>query len=194
MEGIGENYETLLGWTPRPLPSGDFGICSRPLQWSNLRALRCYTAGMLTEQRRKYAEARFKGCTKREAAIAAGCPPKTATQAAARLEKNPDVLMAIAALNGGQPLEMPSVIVNRNAAPIKAAPATLPPLPEVEEDPLPTTQDPIEFLRAVMNCGRAPINERNKAAMKLADLEAKKKPEEKPKANKFQRPALKAVG
>ena len=145
---------------------------------------------MLTEQRRKYAESRVRGYSKREAAIAAGCPPKTATQAAARLEKNPDVLMAIAALNGGQPLPMPVVI----AKPQKVS--ELPtPLPAPEGDPLPETDDPIVFLRAVMNSERVPINERNKAACKLADLEAKKKPEEKPKENKFRKPAvLKAVG
>ena len=189
MRGIGQNYEALLAWKPRPKPCADFGLSKGLLQANNDRALRCYTGSMLTEQRRKYAEARVKGCTKREAAIAAGCPPKTATQAAARLEKNPDVLMAIAAINGGQPLPMPVAVVKRLVpAPISEIPTSL---PEPEPDPLPKTTDPIEFLRAVMNCERVPINERNKAAIKLADLEAKKKPEEKPKENKFR---LKAVG
>lgn len=150
---------------------------------------------MLTDQRRKYAEARVKGCTKREAAIAAGCPPKTATQAAARLEKHPSVILAMAAINGGKPLELPVGKVS-NLPPVKRE---APPLPkgaydEIPEDPLPKTTDPVEFLQAVMNCERAPINERNRAAIKLADLEAKKKPEEvKKPANKFSRPALKAV-
>ena len=140
---------------------------------------------MLTEQRRKYAESRAKGYSKREAAIAAGCPPKTATQAAARLEKNPSVLLAIAAIDGGKPLELPAVVPNRPSPKVSEIPTSLPYLPP-EEDPLPKTQDPVEFLRAVMNCERVPINERNKAAIKLADLEAKKKPEEeKPKTNRF---------
>lgn len=150
---------------------------------------------MLTEQRRKYAEARVKGCTKREAAIAAGCPPKTATQAAARLEKNPDVLMAMAAITGGQPLPLPSVPKPKSTVTVSELPTALPALPEAEPDPLPKTQDPVEFLRAVMNCERVPINERNKAAIKLADLEAKKKPEAAAKpANKFRKPELRAVG
>lgn len=146
---------------------------------------------MLTDQRRKYAEARAKGYTKREAAIAAGCPPKTATQAAARLERNEHVQMAIAAITGGAPLPMPVAAYNKPAE-LKAV-ASSGPAPKAlpEPDPLPKTDDPIEFLRAVMNCERVPINERNKAAIKLADLEAKKKPEEKPKENKFR---LKAVG
>lgn len=148
---------------------------------------------MLTDQRRKYAEARAKGYTKREAAIAAGCPPKTATQAAARLERNEHVQMAIAAITGGAPLPMPVAAYNKPAE-LKAvaqSAAQSKALPEPEPDPLPNTDDPVEFLRAVMNCERVPINERNKAAIKLADLEAKKKPEEKPKENKFR---LKAVG
>jgi phage terminase small subunit len=49
----------------------------------------------LTEQKRRYAEARMSGASKKEAAIAAGCPEKTASQAASRYEKDPDVLAAI---------------------------------------------------------------------------------------------------
>lgn len=149
---------------------------------------------MLTDQRRRYAEARAKGYTKREAAIAAGCPPKTATQAAARLERNEHVQMAIAAVTGGQPLPMPIAVSNRPAELKPASAIGVTKVAEPEPDPLPETDDPVVFLRAVMNCERVPINERNKAACKLADLEAKKKPEEKPKENKFRRPTLKAVG
>lgn len=151
---------------------------------------------MLTEQRRKYAESRVKGHSKRDAAIAAGCPPKTATQAAARLEKNPDVIAAIAAINGGKPLEMQVPTVKRAIpATVAELPTSLPSLPEGAEDPLPKTQDPIEFLRAVMNCERVPINERNKAAIKLAEMESRKKPVEDAKPqNKFRKATLKAVG
>lgn len=141
---------------------------------------------MLTDQRRKYAEARAKGYSKREAAIAAGCPPKTATQAAARLERNEHVQAAILAITGGEPLPLPVATYNAPAE-IKRPAVRLDPQPlEDEPDPLPKTDDPLVFLRAVMNCERVPVNERNKAAMKLADLEAKKKPaEEKPKENRF---------
>lgn len=151
---------------------------------------------MLTEQRRKYAEARAKGYTKREAAIAAGCPPKTATQAAARLEKNPHVIAAIEAINGGRPLELPAQAPKKSQPVVSELPTSIDrPPQQVEEDPLPKTQDPVEFLRAVMNCERVPINERNKAAIKLADLEAKnKKTEDKPKTNRFRAAAgLRAV-
>lgn len=143
---------------------------------------------MLTDQRRRYAEARAKGWGKREAAIYAGCPPKTATQAAARLERNEAVQMAIAAITGGQPLPIPSPTPQRSPVIAEKRVTIDTPPPPVEEDPLPQTDDPIVFMTAVMNCPRAPINERNKAAMKLADLAAKAKPaEEKPKTNKFRK-------
>ena len=46
---------------------------------------------MLTQQQRLYAEFRKEGLGKRAAAIAAGCPDKTAAQAGSRYEKNADV-------------------------------------------------------------------------------------------------------
>lgn len=49
----------------------------------------------LTEQKRRYADARLSGLTKKEAAIEAGCPAKTASQAASRYEKDPDVQAAM---------------------------------------------------------------------------------------------------
>lgn len=49
----------------------------------------------LTVKKRRYADARLAGATKKEAAIAAGCPEKTASQAASRYEKDPDVIAAI---------------------------------------------------------------------------------------------------
>lgn len=49
----------------------------------------------LTEQKRRYADARLSGLAKKEAAIAAGCPEKTASQAASRYEKDPDVQAAM---------------------------------------------------------------------------------------------------
>lgn len=50
----------------------------------------------LTEQKRLYAMARLSGVGKKQAAIVAGCPAKTASQAASRYEKDPDVKDAIA--------------------------------------------------------------------------------------------------
>lgn len=47
---------------------------------------------MITHQQRLYAENRAKGLGKKAAAVAAGCPEKSASQAASRYEKSPDVI------------------------------------------------------------------------------------------------------
>lgn len=46
----------------------------------------------ITAKQQNYADARFNGASKKEAAIIAGCPDKTASQAASRLEKHPHVI------------------------------------------------------------------------------------------------------
>lgn len=49
----------------------------------------------ITAKQQNYANARFNGASKKEAAIIAGCPEKTAQQAASRLEKHPHVIAYI---------------------------------------------------------------------------------------------------
>lgn len=48
-----------------------------------------------TEKKRRYVEARLSGASMKAAAVSAGCPEKTARQAATRLEKDPDVQAAM---------------------------------------------------------------------------------------------------
>jgi phage terminase small subunit len=88
----------------------------------------------LTEQKRRYADARLSGLSKKESAIAAGCPEKTASQAASRLEKDPEVQSAMGR----------SVAVQ--ARKIQHEPA-------VDPDPFIPGQadDPLVFLREMMN-------------------------------------------
>jgi phage terminase small subunit len=50
----------------------------------------------LTKQKRLYADARLAGLGKKESAVKAGCPVKTASQAASRLEKDPEIIAAMA--------------------------------------------------------------------------------------------------
>lgn len=154
---------------------------------------------MLTDQKAKYAEGRVRGMNKRDAAVFAGCPPKTAQNAASRYEKDQDVIDAIRRLNHGRDLPASAPAVNKRPPKTVAVKADrhpamdLPPPDELE--PIPETNDPVVWLRYLMNNASQPIKERNAAARKLAELEAKKKPEAPAKpANKFQRPALKAVG
>lgn len=89
----------------------------------------------LTEQQRKYAEARFDGCNKREAAILAGCPEKTAAQAGSRLEKHPNVIAHLARLKAGESAKNPS------------AGSDAPPPDGLQ----PFYDDPMEMLRESMN-------------------------------------------
>ena len=52
----------------------------------------------LTNQQRLYAEARFSGLNKKDSALAAGCPEKSASQAGSRLDKHPNVVAHLARL------------------------------------------------------------------------------------------------
>ena len=87
----------------------------------------------LTEQKRRYAEARLSGEGKKQAAISAGCPEKTASQAASRLEKDPEVQAAMGravAVNSAKKTDQPA------ADPDPYIPAA--------------ADDPIDFLKGVM--------------------------------------------
>ena len=86
-----------------------------------------------TEQKRRYADARLSGLTKKESAIEAGCPQKTASQAACRYEKDPEVIAA---------MSRTLVLQEKKATP-----------PETDPDPyIPaSSDDPMAFLKSMMN-------------------------------------------
>jgi phage terminase small subunit len=88
----------------------------------------------LTEQKRRYAAARLSGKGKKESAIEAGCPEKTASQAASRYEKDPDVLAAMGRIE--------KVEAEKN----RAAPGS-------DEDTYIPAQvdDPVEFFKSMTN-------------------------------------------
>jgi phage terminase small subunit len=92
----------------------------------------------LTDQKRRYAAYRLTGMPKTQAAIAAGCPEKTAKQAACRYERDSDVL---ALMGGPIPVEQTH---KYHTAP--KTPETGP--SEVE---LPPCDDPIEFFKQIAN-------------------------------------------
>ncbi|HEJ9974886.1 TPA: terminase small subunit [Pseudomonas aeruginosa] len=104
----------------------------------------------LTEQKRRYAAARLSGMGKKAAAIEAGCPERTAAQAASRYEKDPDVQAAM-----GRQLK---------AAEKKVAATS------VDTDPyIPArSDDPLEFMRQMMNDLEADPKLRLDAAKSLA--------------------------
>ncbi len=88
----------------------------------------------LTDQKRRYAAARLAGMKKKEAAIEAGCPAKTASQAASRYEKDPDVLAAMGRSVAVEP--------KRN---------TLPPQVDPDQYIPDQVDDPVEFFKNMTN-------------------------------------------
>ncbi len=115
----------------------------------------------LTEQQRKYAEARMGGLDKRDAAIAAGCPLKTASAAGSRLEKHPSVLAHLARLKGHESDEI--VGAGRDA----------PPVPK-NGSSAKFFDDPKELLRDVMNNPALDVKMRVQAAVALLPFEHQK--------------------
>ena len=111
----------------------------------------------LTEQKRRYAEARLSGEGKKQAAISAGCPVKTASQAASRLEKDSEVQAAMG-----------------RATVVKSAPKAE--LPTGDPDPyIPqVADDPLVFFKSMMNDLVAHPKLRLEAAKALAAFTAPK--------------------
>ncbi|WP_313135582.1 terminase small subunit [Stutzerimonas nitrititolerans] len=117
----------------------------------------------LTEQQRKYAEARMSGASIKESALAAGCPAKSASQAGSRLEKHPNVLAHLARLKHVESEATPAA--GRDALP-----------PEVEFDGE-FFEDPKEMLRHAMNNKRLDPKTRIQAAVALLPFEHQKRGE-----------------
>lgn len=91
----------------------------------------------LTNQQRLYAEARFSGLNKKDSALAAGCPAKSASQAGSRLEKHPNVVAHLARLKANESDNNPGV--GRD------------PLPPGIDVAAPFYDDPKDLLVAEMN-------------------------------------------
>lgn len=125
----------------------------------------------LTDQKRRYAEARLAGMPKKQAAIEAGCPEKTAAQAASRYEKDPDVLAAMS--------RTVAVEERKKTPPPDLDPDTHIPAP---------ADDPLEFMRNFMNDLNAEPKLRLDAAKALASFTVSK-PGEKGKKEQVQEAA-----
>jgi phage terminase small subunit len=120
----------------------------------------------LTKQKRLYADARLSGLGKKASAIAAGCPEKTACQAASRYEKDPDIQAAMGR----------SIIVREKKR--DEPPADLDAyIPTAEEDPL-------KFLAAIMLDPEAEPRLRFDAAKALASFTVSKPGEKGKKEDK----------
>lgn len=106
----------------------------------------------LTPKKRAFIAALREGASKKDAAIAAGCPEKTASAAGTRLAKDPDVIAELQKLNALHPVKAPVKTVK--GLETAAAPGQAP----EEEGPAGFDlkgallhRDPKDFLLAVMN-------------------------------------------
>ncbi|MCF7537581.1 terminase small subunit [Pseudomonas petrae] len=109
----------------------------------------------LTPKKRAFIAAVREGASNKDAAIAAGCPVKTASSAGSRLAKDPDVIAELHKLDSLHPLKADVKTVKG----VKAGEAA--PSPEEmvgQGEPTPfdlnkalTHRDPKDFLLAVMN-------------------------------------------
>jgi len=99
----------------------------------------------LTDKKRRFADALLSGASNREAAIAAGYSEKTASQAGSKLAKDPDVIAAIGRHLRDRQAEGTEVKPRRK---VKASP---PDDSAVGDLDLGDFDDPLDFLKAVMN-------------------------------------------
>jgi len=111
----------------------------------------------LTDQQRKYAEARLAGLSIRDSALAAGCPEKSASQAGSRLEKHPNVLAHLERLKSAESDSVPAA--GRDAPNPNTASAGQ------------FYDDPKEMLRAAMNDRLLDPKTRLQAAIALMPFE-----------------------
>lgn len=107
----------------------------------------------LTRQQRLYAEARFAGHSKKDAALAAGCPERTASQAGSRLERHPNVVAHLVRLKAIESESVPG--------------AGADPVPPGVNPSAAVYDDPIDLLKAEMNNPRLDPKVRIQAASAL---------------------------
>lgn len=106
---------------------------------------------VLTGQKRKYALALMSGSSQAEAARKAGYSEKTARSQGSRLAKDPDVIAFINKKRAADPYDVPTR--DESTAP-----------PPIVNSTVKTFEDPLEFLKSVMNDTTEEIDTRKDAA------------------------------
>lgn len=121
---------------------------------------------MLTAQKRKFALALISGMSKKDAAIKAGYSEKSARSKGSQLAKDPEVI-AFIARKSKEKIEVDDVPTHGK----KVNTPALNTEAETESEPIPKIviaageyDDPLEFLKSVMNDGTEDINTRKDAA------------------------------
>jgi len=147
----------------------------------------------LTDKQRQFVDAKARGASNKEAAEAAGCTGSSAAASGSRWCKDPKIIAAIEARKA-------ELNVNGKA---RLAKSSKPPrddidLPEMGESDgefltcLPNTEDPLEWLLALMNEPRAKVFDRRNAAQTAMPYVHGKKGEQGKKEAKQE--AAKEVG
>lgn len=106
---------------------------------------------VLTGQKRKFAQALMSGSSQAEAARKAGYSEKTARSQGSRLAKDPDIIAFINKQGGADPYYVPTR--DESTSP-----------PPVVNITVKAFEDPLEFLKAVMNNAAEDIDTRKDAA------------------------------
>jgi phage terminase small subunit len=116
----------------------------------------------LTDKKRRFVNARAEGASNKEAAIAAGCAPASASAAGSRMAKDPEIVAALGMLNQGAAVKPQRRVKEQPDAAVSA--------PGDSEDNgeylhcLPITDDPLAWLLALMNEPSAKVFDRRNAA------------------------------
>lgn len=132
---------------------------------------------MLTETQERFFQATLRGEKPHQAALSAGLSPNSAKASGFRMRKHPAIVAALAAVG----------IATKNPKPVKpsaleeSADDAAADLATVEID---ATEDPKEFLTALMNCPKAGVKARLEAAKALLPFEHAKVGEKGKKATK----------
>lgn len=117
----------------------------------------------LTDKQRRFVDAKARGASNKEAAMAADCAASTASAAGSRWAKNPEIQAAIAALQ--KSFDVKSKGGGKKAKATHEIPAEA----DLEQDDnpgsaLPFTNDPLVWLLALMNESEAELQDRRLAA------------------------------
>lgn len=124
----------------------------------------------LTGKKRAFADAKLAGLSNKDAAIAAGYSPATASPAGSRLVKDAAVVQYLAE----RTQEVRNRAEGKAAATSAAAAASKPDRPPFDLASLLHHSDPKAFLKAVMNEPMVDIKQRVDAAKSLMPFEHKK--------------------
>lgn len=141
---------------------------------------------MLTETQERFFQATLRGEKPHQAALSAGLSPNSAKASGFRMRKHPAIVAALAAVG----------IATKNPKPVKPS-ATEEGSDDAAADlatiEIPETEDPKEFLTALMNSPKAGVKARLEAAKALLPFEHAKVGEKGKKVTKAEGAAAAAA-